>query len=227
MNDYGSPLFARLREANRAEWDRYTRHEFVEALGRGDLPGAAFLRYLKQDYLFLVHFARAWALLAVKAGDLETMQAAARVALALSETELSLHVGLCAAEGIDRAALDAVPKAPATVAYTRYVMDLGLVGDELDLIAALTPCVIGYAEIGARLAEGPRPADPRYAAWIEAYAGAEYGAAAARDARLLEAAAARRLGPAPEASPRWPGLLRIFGEACRLETAFWAAALET
>ncbi|MFN3260890.1 MAG: TenA family protein [Pikeienuella sp.] len=225
MSDFGSPLFARLREEARADWDAYVDHEFVRALGRGDLPEAAFLRYLRQDYLFLVQFARAWSLLAFKAGDAETMREAARVSLALVETELELHVALCAEEGIDRAALAGGREAPWTVAYTRYVIDAGLAGDELDLIVALTPCVLGYAEIGRKLAAGPRPADRRFAAWIDAYAGPDYGEAAARDARLLERAAARRIGPATEDSARWPALAALFAEACRLEAAFWEGAL--
>lgn len=225
MTDFGSPLFAKLRAATLSDWDAYVDHDFVRALGRGNLPEAAFLRYLRQDYLFLIHFARAWALLAFKAGDAATMAEAARVSLALVDTELSLHVGLCAAEGFGEAELAAGREAPETVAYTRFVIDAGLAGDELDLIVALTPCVLGYAEIGRALAAGTRPADRRYAAWIDAYSGPDYAGAAARDARLLEAAAARRIGPDPEASPRWPALVSLFSEACRLEAAFWSGAL--
>ncbi|GIT88801.1 hypothetical protein ROBYS_38170 [Roseobacter sp. OBYS 0001] len=38
----------------------YTHNDFVEGLRDGSLPRAAFLHYLVQDYVFLVHFARAW-----------------------------------------------------------------------------------------------------------------------------------------------------------------------
>ena len=55
-------LFARLVASAGATWPSYTRHDFVLRLAKGDLPEAAFRHYLIQDYLFLIHFARAWGL---------------------------------------------------------------------------------------------------------------------------------------------------------------------
>ena len=43
--------------------------DFVEQLGDGSLPRKSFLHYLVQDYVFLVHFSRAWALAVVKSGE--------------------------------------------------------------------------------------------------------------------------------------------------------------
>ena len=47
--------FAACR-GNTPVWLAYTRHAFVQGLGDGTLPHAAFLHYLKQDYVFLIHF---------------------------------------------------------------------------------------------------------------------------------------------------------------------------
>ena len=58
---YGK-TFALLREGAPNAWRDYTRHAFVERLGDGTLPREAFLHYLVQDYVFLVHFSRAWSL---------------------------------------------------------------------------------------------------------------------------------------------------------------------
>ena len=55
-------LFERLKAAAAADWGDYVGHPFVRQLGDGSLPEAAFRAYLVQDYLFLIHFARAWAL---------------------------------------------------------------------------------------------------------------------------------------------------------------------
>ncbi|MFV0300090.1 MAG: thiaminase II, partial [Paracoccus sp. (in: a-proteobacteria)] len=57
--DYGRS-FALWRADCAETWAAYTRHAFVEGLRDGTLPRAAFLNYLRQDYLFLIHFARAW-----------------------------------------------------------------------------------------------------------------------------------------------------------------------
>ncbi|MGQ0664852.1 MAG: hypothetical protein ACT4P2_14985 [Pseudomonadota bacterium] len=51
-------LFQRLRAAHADDWRRYSEREFVRHLAAGTLPEAAFRRYLGQDQLFVIHFAR-------------------------------------------------------------------------------------------------------------------------------------------------------------------------
>src|SRR6202023_1677470 len=55
-------FFERLKTAASAEWRAYTEHPFTNGLADGSLAEAAFRRYLVQDYLFLIEFARAYAL---------------------------------------------------------------------------------------------------------------------------------------------------------------------
>src|SRR5690606_14487068 len=145
-------LFERLKTAAAVEWRAYTHHPFVAGLADGSLPQAAFRRYLGQDYLFLVHFARAYALAAYKATDLADIRQATRGLSAIVDLEMGLHVGFCRDWGLSEADMAALPEADATMAYTRYVLEKGLSGDLLDLHVALAPCIVGYAEIGARLA---------------------------------------------------------------------------
>lgn len=216
--DYGRS-FALWRDACPAPWNAYTRHEFVEGLKDGTLPRAAFLTYLRQDYLFLIHFSRAWSLAAVKAGTLAEMQAASATVHALLHFEMALHVGICEAEGISRAELEATEEAPENLAYTRYVLEAGYSGDFLDLLAALAPCVLGYGEIGARLLS--EAGETPYRDWIETYGGKDYQQLCFDTGALIDRAVADRLGPAPETLPRWQGLCRRFATATRLEAAFW------
>jgi len=175
------PPFARLRRGAGPLWSEFTGHPFVRGLGDGTLPTAAFRRYLTQDYLFLIQFARAYALAGYKAHRLADLRAASDGCAAILG-ELPLHVSFCAGWGLDEAGMAAEPEAPETVAYTRFVLDCGAAGDLLDLYAALAPCVLGYAEIGPQLAARPVPGNP-YAAWIATYAGAAYqdGAGTTRD----------------------------------------------
>lgn len=222
MSAYGT-AFPLWRAAAGDHWAAYTRHAFVAGLGDGSLPRAAFLDYLRQDYLFLIHFARAWALAVTKADTLDEMRAAAATARALIEDEMRLHVSVCAAAGIDEAALTATEERLACIAYTRFVLDAGHAGDFLDLLAALAPCVLGYGEIGARLA-GEATSDA-YGDWIATYGGAEYQEVCRDTGALIDDAVRRRLGEAPEASPRWPLLCARFRTATRLEAAFWQMGL--
>jgi len=149
--------FERLRSAAGPLWTEFTGHSFVRGLGDGTLPTPAFQRYLMQDYLFLIQFARAYALAGYKAQGLADLRAAADGCAAILG-ELPLHVSFCAGWGLDEAGMAAEPEALETVAYTRFVLDCGAAGDLLDLYAALAPCVLGYAEIGPRLAARPVPA---------------------------------------------------------------------
>lgn len=59
-------IFDRLKQAAAPQWHSYVDHAFVQQMGDGTLSEAAFRAYLVQDYLFLIQFARAWALAAYK-----------------------------------------------------------------------------------------------------------------------------------------------------------------
>jgi thiaminase (transcriptional activator TenA) len=215
-------LFARLRGAAGPIWPAYTRHDFVLALARGDLPEAAFRRYLVQDYLFLLHFARAWGLAIYKSETLAEMRRAQSLVAATLDTEIGLHIEYCRGWGLSEAAMAREPEALETIAYTRFVLDRGLAGDRLDLEVALSPCVVGYAEIAAE-----RTADPAtrydgnpYREWLDMYAGAEYLSLAHEAAAALDAQFARRGGEG-----RFPALAAAFATATRLEADFWTMGL--
>jgi len=218
-----APLFDRLVAAAGATWPAYTRHDFVLRLAAGDLPEAAFRRYLIQDYLFLLHFARAWGLAIYKSDTLSEMRRAQGLVAATLDVEIGLHVEYCRGWGIDPAAMAAAPEAMATVAYTRYVLDRGLAGDRLDLEVALAPCIVGYAEIAAERMTDPvtRLDGNPYRSWLEMYAGADYRALADEAKAALDAQFARRGGEA-----RFPALAASFAAATRLEADFWQMGLD-
>lgn len=221
--NYGC-VFSALRQGCPTTWAAYTHHPFVMGLGDGTLPRAAFMHYLIQDYVFLVHFARAWSLAVVKAETSDEMKVCASTVDALINHEMALHVKTCAAEGIDEATLFAAKEEVANLAYTRYVMDAGLQGDFLDLIAALAPCCFGYGEIGHRLAKTSAPDTP-YADWIATYSGGEYQHAMTSVGQMFDAAVIRRLGPDFQNTPRWAHLQTRFITATELEVGFWGMGL--
>lgn len=215
-------LFARLRGACGTTWAAYVDHPFVGQLAAGTLPEAAFRRYLVQDYLFLIQLARAYALAAYKADSLADMRGASAGAGAILDTEIGLHLGFCAGWGLDERQITDVPEAAATIAYTRYVLETGLRGDVLDLYTALAPCVVGYAEIGARLAADRvtiRAGNP-YDSWIAMYAGDDYQQVARDHVGQLD-----RLWQSRAGGARWEPLARTFDQATRLEAAFWQMGL--
>lgn len=218
-----SVLFERLKRDAAPAWSAYVDHPFVRGLGDGSLPRASFQHYLVQDYLFLIEFARAYAIGVYKAPDLAEMKKASDgIAAILGET--SLHLRLCAEWGLSPDTVAATRQARATVAYTRFVQEAGLRGDMLDLVVALSPCVVGYAEIGSALAVSGRRLDDGsnpYAPWVREYAGEGYQALAADSLAQIDRLAALFLTEA-----RYPRLLATFEEAVRLEADFWQMGLD-
>ncbi len=217
-------LFPRLVEASDEAWRAYTRHQFVLLLASGDLPEACFRRYLVQDYLFLIHFARAWGLAIYKSDTLPEMRRAQRLVAATLDVEIGLHIDYCRGWGLSEAAMAVEPEAPQTIAYTRFVLDRGLAGDRLDLEVSLAPCIVGYAVIAAERVGDPstRIEGNRYREWLEMYAGSDYQGLAREAAAALDEQFARRGGEG-----RLPYLAANFAIAVRLEADFWQMGLET
>ena len=203
---------------------RLTEHPFTAGLADGTLPETAFRHYLVQDYLFLIEFARAYAIAVYKSPQLADMREALSGLSAMLDVEMNLHVKLCASWGLSPRDLEQAPSASEMLAYTRYVLEAGMRGDLLTLRVALAPCVIGYAEIAARLAArlGASVATNPFCVWIDEYAGAPYQEVAAKARAHLDWLASRYVTPAREAE-----LVAIFKEATRLETDFWEMGWRT
>ena len=214
--------FARLKGSCPEDWTAYTQHPFVRQLGEGTLAQESFKHYLKQDYLFLVHFARAYGLAVFKSPTLADMRQAKDALSAVLDIEIGLHLGYCQAWGIGEEELVQLPEAEATTAYTSYVHERGVQGNLLDLHVALSPCIVGYAEIARWLSAQPftRRENNPYGEWLDMYLSDEYQVAADAEAHQID-----RLYDAEAGEARFAELARIFGHATRLEIAFWEMGL--
>lgn len=212
-------LLEKLRAESSETWKQFVSHEFVRGLENGTLPEECFRYYLAQDYLFLIHFSRAYALSAYKSETLSELKHSINACQTILEVEMGLHVEFCRGWGLSEAEMENTEEQAATLAYTRYVLECGLSGDILDLHVALSPCLLGYAEIGLALSNTKVLGNP-YQPWIDMYAGEEYQAVAANFAKFLEEIVHRRGG-----LDRLKSLKRIFAQAVRLEIAFWEQGL--
>ena len=215
--------FEDLKKSCQNEWQAYIEHGFVQQLGNATLAPEAFQHYLKQDYLFLIQFARAFALAAYKSPTLSDLRQAKEGLQAIVDVELDLHVSYCKEWGISEQELADLPEARATLAYTRYVLDTGNRGDLLDLHVALSPCMVGYGEganwLNSR-AETIRGENNPYDAWIAMYESDEFQEAMRAEISWLN----ERLADVSPA--RFKELTRIFSDATRLEIDFWEMGLK-
>lgn len=212
-----------LINACQPDWQAYTHHHFVNQLALGELEQACFLHYLKQDFLFLKQYARAYALAIYKARTLTDMRRALPSVTALLDSEIAHHINYCANWDLTEQDIENEEEDVATVAYTRYVLDAGMQGDIVDLYVALAPCAIGYAVIGERLIDDPKTVidNNPYGSWISLYGGDDFQQSVAKGNAHLN----RLLAEIDIKSQRGKQLLQTFKVATQMEIAFWQQGL--
>ena len=169
-------LFEKVNEI----WVKTHQHPFVMGMGTGELPVESFIRYMKQDYVFLIDYSKLFALGAVKAKDIETMAAFAKLLHETLHGEMDLHRKYAERFGITNQQLEETKPTPMNLAYTRYMLHVAQNGSLEELISALLPCMWSYWEIGKMLAEKyPGSLEhPLYGEWIKMYSSAEFGSLA-------------------------------------------------
>jgi thiaminase/transcriptional activator TenA len=207
-----------LRVAADELWEAQLAHPFVRSVADGTLAPEPFRQFVRQDYLFLIEYARLLALGCARAPRLGEMERLAALAREVLETEMELHRGFAAEWGISREALEAERPTATTRAYTDFLLRTAALGDFAELVAALLPCMWGYSWLGKRLAEREPPADRRLARWIETYASDEFAQLADWCREVTDAVAA---DAGTEVRAR---MVEAFLTSSRYELAFWEMA---
>ncbi|RKO64184.1 thiaminase II [Campylobacter sp. P255] len=215
-------LLDKLIKENKAIWDKYIHHEFVQKLQNGTLEKEVFLFYLKQDYIFLNHYAKCYALLALNANNAKEIQFAIKNQNYTLESELELHRSILKL-GVDVDSLSYKDESLTNIAYTRYLLSVGQSGDYLDMLCALSACAIGYAYIGEAiyndLDETVLKNHP-YREWILTYSGKEFQ----DEIRSFKDFFNAYTNSVSE--KKFKKLSEIFYTTVRLEVAFWQHSLE-
>jgi thiaminase/transcriptional activator TenA len=163
-----------LRRKVNGIWEAQHQHPVVRGIGDGTLGVERFKFWLRQDYIFLIEYARVLALAAARSPDLETMSRFATLLKETLETEMNLHRDYAATFEISREDLEREMPAPTTRAYTDFLLRVAATGDVAELAAALLPCMWAFSEIGQRLAAQPATSERRYAKWIAMYSSSEF-----------------------------------------------------
>ncbi|KKA30835.1 hypothetical protein TD95_004665 [Thielaviopsis punctulata] len=200
----------------RPVWDEFVNHPFVRGLGTGTLPLESFKGYITQDYIYLIHYTRAYALSSYKGRTAAQVRDGAEVAAKVSQ-EMAMHKAYCTTFGISEAEVMATPELPACTAYTRYILDIGASEDWLALQIAQAPCLLGYGEIGAVWASHPelKKEENPYWSWVANYSSENFVAAVDFGKKVLEEYIVK------QTPDRIEELVKIFIHATRMEIEFW------
>jgi len=211
-------LSERLRAAAAPIWQAQHDHPFVRAIGDGSVDLERFRFWVKQDYLFLIDYARLFALAAARAPDLDAMTAFARLCHETLTTEMDLHRSYAKQFGIEAQELEAERKAPTTQAYTDFLLRTASLGEYAELVGALLPCMWGFSEVGTELRKRGVPRQPLCAQWVEMYGSDEFAELASWCRAVLDRLAADL---PPSALDR---VEAAFLTSSRYELAFWEMA---
>lgn len=209
-------LFHRLVQDQQSLWDQYLHHPFVRQIKSQTLPYENFLFYLKQDYLYLIHYARCFAKLAFNATNIDELRFAHEQQNAILNAEITLHQDLLKHSNF----LDN-EESLTNIAYSRYMLDIGNQGDYLDLLVALSACSIGYACIGWEMSlefNSKDLSNHLYGQWIQTYS--------SQETQIQRKKFESFINSYQVDEKKYSRLSQIFKTVTRLEIAFWQHALE-
>ena len=212
----------RLLAVTRDIWAGYNEHPFVKGIADGSLDERKFRFYMIQDYLYLIDYAKVFALGVAKARDLETMRLFAGYVHQILDGEMELHKGYMRRLGISPEEAERTPVALDNASYTAYMLKVAYEEGPGEIAAAILSCALSYEHIAKRIvARYPQAeAHPFYGEWVSGYANEGYSEANRQLIALTE-----RL-TAAYSEPQLKRLEEIFTLCSRYEMAFWDMAWE-
>lgn len=157
-------------------WASYLEHPFVKGLGDGSLEKEKFQFWLKQDYVYLIDYAKLMAIGSAKAPDLRVMGIFSKLLHGTLFMEMDLHRSYAKQFGISESELEATEAASVNTGYTSYMLNHAQRGGAEHVTACLLACAWSYNYIGKHLAEQDGALDDNnpYRDWIETYSGEEF-----------------------------------------------------
>jgi len=158
-------------------WEDGYNHPFVQGLGTGKLDKEKFKFYLLQDYLYLLQYAKVFAVATVKSDTEELMTRFSTMQYFILANEMDVHRKYLADFGVTQEEVLSVKPSLYNRTYTANMLSYGQTGGLAEVLAAVFPCAWTYTDYAQRLKK--QYADNLegnfYKTWIENYAGEEFG----------------------------------------------------
>ena len=165
--------FYKLKSSCNKEWTEYTDHKFLSDLVNNKLSDKNFKKYLIQDYFFLQQFLKILALSVYKSNSFDEIKRSINFIKGIDH-EIKLHISYCKKWRIPLGSLNNIQVEKANSAYTNHVLSVGKKGNNLDIFSCLSPCIVGYGEIGFKLSKIKNWKKSKYSSWIKMYSSNEY-----------------------------------------------------
>lgn len=212
----------RLLACTEELWNAYLEHPFVRGIADGSLDEEKFRYYMVQDYVYLIEYAKVFALGVVKSRDMKTMRLFADYVHQILDGEMDIHKGYMKRLGIALSDAESAKSALDNRSYTAYMMQVAYDEGPAEIAAAILSCALSYEHIAMRMLEQNPEADrhPFYGEWVNGYANEAY-----HEANLELIALTERL-TADCTEQQLRHLEEIFTVCSRYEMSFWDMAWE-
>lgn len=164
-----------LYESAKDIWDSYYTHPFVAGIGNGDLEIEKFRFYLIQDYIYLLDYAKVFALGIIKATDEETMRDFSIMVHDILNGEMKIHKSYMKRLCISQEEVKNTEASLSNISYTNYMLSVSHNGTLSDLAVAILSCAWSYQLIAQELSKIENSVNHEfYGEWISGYISKEY-----------------------------------------------------
>ena len=165
----------RLFEKVKDIWEECNHHPFIQELDKGTLPIEKFRFYMIQDHLYLMQYAKLFALGLVKSKKEEDIRSFASLISSTIDTENAVHRDYLKRLGITREMIDSAKMGLLNESYTNYMLSIGFKDGLAEIAAAVLSCSWSYKFIGDYVKSVPSSGENQYFAhWIDEYTSEEY-----------------------------------------------------
>lgn len=155
-------------------WDSYYDHPFVKGIGEGNLDHDKFKFYLIQDYIYLLDYAKLFALGVIKSKNESDMKKFANLTDGILNSEMGIHRVYMKKFNLTPEFIATQKPTLDNLSYTSYMLSVSQCGDIKEIAVAALSCMWSYQMIGEKLKELYGVENEFYGPWIEAYSSDRY-----------------------------------------------------
>ena len=163
-----------LSESAKEIWDSYYTHPFVKGIGDGSLSKEKFRFYIIQDYIYLLDYAKLFALGVIKSKNESDMKKFANLTDGILNSEMGIHRIYMKKLGITKEMIALEKPTLDNTSYTSYMLSVSHCGDIKEIAVAALSCMWSYEMIGKKLKETYGTNHEFYGEWIECYSSPRY-----------------------------------------------------
>lgn len=163
-----------LYESAKDIWDSYYTHPFVKGIGDGSLDKEKFKFYIIQDYIYLLDYAKLFALGVIKSKNEADMKKFANLTDGILNSEMGIHRIYMKKLGITKESIALEKPTLDNTSYTSYMLSVSHCGDIKEIAVAALSCMWSYEMIGKKLKKIYGCDHEFYGEWIECYSSDRY-----------------------------------------------------